>query len=95
MSLQIKQNTYLLQNELTKPLISTKELTKDLINGCKILNGTKYYSSGLFQNCLVFIPAKKYIRYFNFNILLLEYICGNLAFLLQLLLVLYITSCKF
>ena len=58
MSLQIKQNTYLLQNELTKPLISTKKLTKDLINGCKILNGTKYYSSGLFQNCLVFIPAK-------------------------------------
>ena len=23
------------------------------------------FSSGIFQNCLVFIPAKRYIKYFN------------------------------
>ena len=34
--------------------ISTKELTKDLI---KVLNGAKYFISGIFQNYLVFIPA--------------------------------------
>ena len=45
--------------------ISTKELTKDLINKSSILNGAKYFSSGIFQNDLVFIPAKKYIRYSN------------------------------
>ena len=45
--------------------ISTKELTKDLINKSGILNGAKYFSSGIFQNDLVFIPAKKYIRYSN------------------------------
>ena len=31
-------------------LISTKGLTKDLINKYKILNGTKYSSSGILQN---------------------------------------------
>ena len=36
-----------------------------MINGYKILNGAKYFSSGIFQNYLVFIPAKKYIKYFN------------------------------
>ena len=45
--------------------ISTKELTKELINKSSILNGAKYFSSGIFQNDLVFIPAKKYIRYSN------------------------------
>ena len=30
-----------------------------------ILNGEKYLSLGILQNCLVFIPAKKYIRYFS------------------------------
>ena len=30
----------------------TKGLTKDLINGYKILNDTKYFSSGIFQNYL-------------------------------------------
>ena len=36
-----------------------------MINGLKILNGAKYFSSGIIQNCLVFIPSKKYIKYFN------------------------------
>ena len=36
-----------------------KGLTKDLINKFSILNGGKYFSSGIFQNHLLFIPAKK------------------------------------
>ena len=42
-----------------------KGLTKDLINEFSILNGAKYFSSGIFHNYLVFMPAKKYIRYFS------------------------------
>ena len=38
---------------------------KNLINEYKILNDAKYFSSGIFQNYLVFIPSKKYIKYFN------------------------------
>ena len=53
-------------NELSKNVkaISTKGLTKCLINEFSILNGTKYFSSGIFQNYLVFIPVKKYTKYF-------------------------------
>ena len=40
-------------------------LTKDLINQIKILNGVKYLSLGIFLSYLVFIPAKKYIKYFS------------------------------
>ena len=52
------------KNELNEPskkvkAISTKELTKDLINEFSILNGAKYFSSGIFQNYLVFILTKK------------------------------------
>ena len=36
-----------------------------MINEFNILNGAKYFSSGIFQNYLVFIPAKKYIKYFS------------------------------
>ena len=36
-----------------------------MINKFSILNGAKYFSSGIFQNYLVFIPAKKYIKYFS------------------------------
>ena len=52
-------------NEISEKLkaISTKELTKDLINKFSVLNGAKYFSSGIFQNYLVFIPPKKYIKY--------------------------------
>ena len=39
--------------------ISTKGLTKDLINKLSILSGAKCFSSGKFQSYLVFIPAKK------------------------------------
>ena len=54
-------------NERSKKVkaISTKTLTKSLINKFSILNGAKYFSSGIFQNYLVFIPAKKYIKCFS------------------------------
>ena len=54
-------------NELSKKVkaISTKGLTKDLIDKVSILNGAKYFSSGIFQNYLVFIPANKYFNYFT------------------------------
>ena len=45
--------------------MSTKRLTKDLVSKFSILNGAKYFSSGIFQNYLVFIPTKKYIKYFS------------------------------
>ena len=54
-------------NELSKKVkaISTKRLTKNLINKFSILNGSKYFSSGIFQNYLVFISAKEYVKYFS------------------------------
>ena len=36
-----------------------------MINKCSILNRAKYFPSGIFQNYLVFILAKKYIKYFT------------------------------
>ena len=36
-----------------------------MINRFSILHGTKYFSSGIFQNYLLFIPAKNYIKYFS------------------------------
>ena len=49
-------------NELSKKVkaISTKGLRKDLINKFSILKEAKYFSSEIFQNYLVFIPANKY-----------------------------------
>ena len=52
---------HLLENELNGPskkvkAIPTIESTKDLINKYNILNEAKYFSSGIFQNYLVFIP---------------------------------------
>ena len=38
--------------------ISTKGLKKYLLNKFSILNGAKYFSPGIFQNYLVFIPVK-------------------------------------
>ena len=54
-------------NELSKNVkaISTQKLTKDLINKFSILNGAKYFCLGIFQNYLVFIPAKKCIKCFS------------------------------
>ena len=39
--------------------------TKGLINKYSILNGAKYFYSGIFENYLLFITLKKYIKYFN------------------------------
>ena len=36
-----------------------------MINKFSILNGVKYFSSGIFQSYLVFTPAKNYIKYFS------------------------------
>ena len=36
-----------------------------MINKFSILNGEKYFSSGIFYSYLVFITAKKYIKYFS------------------------------
>ena len=36
-----------------------------MINKFSILNGVKYFSLGIFQNCVVFTPAKKYIKHFS------------------------------
>ena len=45
--------------------MSSKRLTKDLINKFSVPNEAKNLSSGIFQNYLLFIPAKKYIKYFS------------------------------
>ena len=45
--------------------ISTKELTKDLIKKFSILNGSKYFYSGILQNYFVFISAKKRVKCFS------------------------------
>ena len=54
-------------NELLKKVkaLSTKGLTNNLMNKFSILNGAKYFSLGIFENYLVFISAKKYIKYFS------------------------------
>ena len=36
-----------------------------MINKFYIFNGAKHFSSGISQNYLVFISAKKYIKYFS------------------------------
>ena len=36
-----------------------------MINKFSTLGGGKKTFSGIFENCLVFIPAKKYINYFS------------------------------
>ena len=54
-------------NEISKKVeaISTKGLTKDLISKYSILNGAKYFSSGILQNYLVFIAANKHFKCFS------------------------------
>ena len=53
-------------NELSRrvKVISTKGLTKDLVNIFSILKGVKYFSLRIFKSYLVFIASKKYIKYF-------------------------------
>ena len=48
-------------SELSKKVeaISTKGLTKDLKNEYKILNGARYFSSGMLENHLIYFPYKK------------------------------------
>ena len=46
-----------------------------MIKKPSILNGAKDFSSGIFQNFLVFIPAKNTL---NILLALLRLICGNL-----------------
>ena len=58
-------NTKITEIEKKIKSISTKGLTKDLIDKFSIVNGAKYFSSGIFQNYLVFIPAIKYIKHFS------------------------------
>ena len=36
-----------------------------MVNKLSVLNGAIYFSLGIFQNYLVFIPTKKYIKYFT------------------------------
>ena len=54
-------------NELIKKVeaISTKELTKDLLNGCKIFNGARFFSLGTRQNHLINFSYEKYFRFFT------------------------------
>ena len=52
------------QKKLTQ--YQQKGSTKDLIDKFSILNETKYFSSGIFQNYLTFIPAKQLnVKYFK------------------------------
>ena len=54
-------------NELSKKVkaIARKGLTKDFPDKFSNLIGAKYFSLGIFQNYLVFIPAVKYIKHFS------------------------------
>ena len=61
---QTKMNQINYQIKL-KQYQKKKGFTKDLINKFSILNGAKYFTSEIFQNYLVFIPAKKYIKSFG------------------------------
>ena len=56
-------------NELSKKgkVISTKGLTKDLIDKFSIFNWGKYFSLGIFQDYLVFIPAKNLVLLLGSN----------------------------
>ena len=53
--------------ELSKQIkaVSTKRLTKYLVDKFSILNEEKYFPVGMFQNYLVFIQANKYIKCFH------------------------------
>ena len=55
----------IIQSKKKVKVISTKGLTKYLINKFSILNGAKYFFAGIFQNYLVFMPAKKHLKYFS------------------------------
>ena len=71
----VKKTEY---DELIKKVkvIPTKGPTKDLINGYKILNGARYFSSGTLQNYLIFLSNKKYFKFFLLKHL--KFLHGNL-----------------
>ena len=52
-------------SELSKNVeaISTKGLTKDLKNGYKILNGARYFSSGILQSHLIYFLYKRVLSW--------------------------------
>ena len=60
-------------SEKVKAILSVG-LTKDLINKFSILIGGKFFSPGIFQNYLIFIPA----GILNILVVLLGLIHGNL-----------------
>ena len=73
-----KTKHVLVENELDElseevELISTKELTKDLINEYSILKGAKKFYLGALQNYLVFISANKYNEFYSDT----EQICSS------------------
>ena len=45
--------------------ISTKGLTKNLMNKCKVLDCAKYCFSGILQNYLVLISSNKDFKFFS------------------------------
>ena len=53
------------KNELNELSKKVQAISKELIIKFSILIKAKYFSSGIFQNYLVFIPAKKYSKYFD------------------------------
>ena len=57
----------------------TKVLTKDLIDKFSILNGAKYFSLGISQNYLVFIPAEKYIKHFRGTTQINSWKCNGMS----------------
>ena len=54
-------------------------LAKDLINKFSILNGSKYFSLEIFQNYLVFMPAKTYIKYFSITTPIVLWKCNRMS----------------
>ena len=52
-------------HQIKTKAITTKRLTKDLIDKFRILKWAKHFSSGIFKHFLILISTKKYINYFN------------------------------
>ena len=53
-------------SELSKK-VEVKGLTKDLKNGYKILNGARYFSSGILQSHLIYFLYKRVLIYSTFR----------------------------
>ena len=70
---QIKAKHVPVENELNELSNKVKAIsTKDLINGYKILNGSRYFSSATLQIRLSIVYIKKYFRLFtNFRLFII------------------------